>query len=105
MDSNEVLKLIDAGFTADEIRAMKTDTNGGNPDEKPEGNPEENPEEKPEGNPEGKNADIEALTATIKELQSTVKALQTANINNGKTDKPAVSDKIKETIDSFIKDL
>lgn len=104
MDSNEVLKLIDAGFTADEIRAMKTPepTEGTEP---AEGNEPTEGTEGTEPSEPTKSPDLEALTASIKELQATVKSIQESNINNGKTYKPAVTDKIKDTIDSFIKEL
>lgn len=100
MNHEEVLKLIDAGFCADEIRQMA--------EEKPEeGKPEEKPEET--GAPEIKapevSADIQSLTEQIGKLNETVIKLQEANIKNARTGSAKVTDPVNEQIEKFIKEL
>lgn len=85
MDYNDVLKLIDAGFSAEEIRGMiapeaKSET-GPAPAEMPEATPIPAPAELP---PEAPAPDqdaqtLEALKDTINELSGTIKELQRDN--------------------------
>ena len=100
MDYKETLKLIDAGFSADEIRQMA--------EEKPA---EEAPEAKTEeaAAPEVKtpevSADIQNLTEQISKLNDTVVKLQEANIKNARTGSSKLGDPVQEQIESFIKEL
>ena len=101
METEKVLKLIDAGFSAEEIRAMMQ------PQEKPEEKPEdqkEKPEdqkEKPEDQkekPEEKSAakqpesvnDIfmAELNKTLEAMNDTLKSIQSANIRHSKGQQP-----------------
>ena len=85
MNYNDVLKLIDAGFSAEEIRGMiapevKSET-GPSPAEMPTATPIPAPAELP---PEAPAPDqdaqtLEALKDTINELSGTIKELQRDN--------------------------
>ena len=101
MNHEEVLKLIDAGFSADEIRQMA--------EEKPEeGKPEEKPEEgtqAPEVKAPEVSAEIQNLTEQIGKLNETVVKLQEANIKNARTGSAKVTDPVNEQIEKFIKEL
>lgn len=117
MDNETILKLVNAGFTKEEITKMDAGT---------ENKPEEN---KPAGDGAGEdvskgNADagaeqsaagseheseitntIKALTETVAGLSATVKAMQDANIKGASTPSANTGDELKNTIDSFIKTL
>ena len=102
MNHEEVLKLIDAGFSADEIRQMA--------EEKPEeGKPEEGKPEEGTQAPEGKapegSADIQSLTEQIGKLNETVIKLQEANIKNARSGSAKTTDPVNEQIEKFIKEL
>ncbi len=88
MDYNVVLKLIDAGFTVEEIRGMlapevKNET-GPDPAETPAATPIPAPAETPEPYkmepaPDKDAQTLEALKDTINELSGTIKELQRDN--------------------------
>ena len=112
MDIETITKLLDAGYSKEEITALE------NP--KPEGKPEDKPKEpKPDDKPSGKNEDqdkpkenetpevneaIAALTKTVEGLTATVKAMQDANVKGatgGKPDNKTVTDVMKSFIDTL----
>lgn len=112
MDVETITKLLDAGYTKEEISALD------NP--KPEGKPEDKPEEpKPDDKPKDTNEDqdkpkenetpevneaIAALTKTVEGLTATVKAMQDANVKGatgGKPDGNKVTDVMKSFIDTL----
>lgn len=99
MNADEVLKLIDAGFSADEIRGMKT---GGDPEPAPD--PEEGgtpgAEEVKEPTPE-----VKALTEEITKLREQIKSFQTDNIKKANSGTAAVDDPVQKAIDGFLKEL
>lgn len=102
MDYKETLKLIEAGFTADEIRKMAEET--------PED--EKAPEDKkePEGTPDEKKApevsnEMQALSEEIAKLNDTVSKMQEMNIKNARTGSPKAGDPVQEQINSFLKEL
>mgnify|MGYP003291520206 CR=1 FL=1 len=105
MNQDEVLKLIDAGFTADEIRGMSAKPEAGEP--APEGTPE--PAPAPAPTPEAKapevSAEIQNLTEQISKLNETVVKLQEANIKNARTGSAKVDDPVNEQITKFIQEL
>ena len=106
MDNAQILKLVEAGFTADEIRKMETVSP--ETEIKTEIIPDEQSEKNPPHESEVKTNDNEVLsqlTSTVAELSKTVKELQTNNINDAKGSAPSTGDKIKEVMDSFIKEL
>lgn len=99
METEKVLKLIDAGFSAEEIRGMMQPPK--DPEEKSEEKLEEKPEEKPEDQkekPEEKPAakqpesvnDIfmAELNKTLEAMNDTLKSIQSANIRHSKGQQP-----------------
>ena len=102
MNQEEVLKLIDAGFTADEIRAMKSEPA---PEEGGAPAPEEGGAPAPEVKAPEVSAEIQNLTEQIGKLNETVVKLQEANIKNARTGSPNVSDPVNEQIEKFLKEL
>lgn len=106
MTCEETLKLIDAGFTADEIRKMESAPEGepaGEPEGKPDGdNPKEAANETQKGDP---NDVVAKLTAEITKLNETVSKMQETNLKNAKSGESSAGDPVKEQIDSFLKTL
>ena len=107
MNADETLRLLDAGFTAEEIRTMEKE---GAKD--PEGKAEPDGKTEPEkGGAEGETVnaskEIEALTAEVTKLTETVKMLQEANIKNAGTGSApsAATDPVNKAIDDFLKEL
>ena len=107
MNYEETLKLIDAGFTADEIRKLaeegttdtETKTDSGN--ESGAGSAEHAGKIDPEPSEE-----VKALSAEIAKLTETVKLMQAENIKNARTDSAqGAPDPVKEHIDAFLKEL
>lgn len=110
MNGEEVLKLIDAGFTADEIRGMAKKT------EEPEtGSGEEQvqgtgAEQSPEGSvhageiAEAKSI-IEDLTGEVTKLTETVRAIQEANIKNARSGSASAGDPVADQIQKFVSEL
>ena len=85
MTANEILKLLDAGYTKDEISAM--DGQEQLPAEQPETAPAEQPEEQPEApaeNTDSVNAEVSALkdelSNTRQQLAQLVKQMQSSNL-------------------------
>lgn len=85
MTANEILKLLDAGYTKDEISAM--DNQEQLPAEQPESAPAEQPEEQPEAqanNTDSVNAEVSALkdelSNTRQQLDQLVKQMQSNNL-------------------------
>lgn len=108
MDIETITKLLDAGYTKEEISALE--------DPKPEGKPEEpKPNDKPKDTNEDQdkpkenetpevNEAIAALTKTVEGLTATVKAMQDANVKGatgGKPDGNKVTDVMKSFIDTL----
>lgn len=105
MNGDEVLRLIDAGFTADEIRAMgkgseeKQDPPAGDDKKEPEkGTPDK-------GGEVDKKSEVDALTAEVSKLTETVKAMQEQNIKKANSGSASVDDPVKKAIDGFLKEL
>ena len=100
MNQEEILKLIDAGFSADEIRQMSA----AKPEEAPEEKPEEKSTETNVNTPEV-STEIQNLTEQISKLNETVVKLQEANIKNARTGSANIVDPVSEQINKFIKEL
>lgn len=116
MTNEEVLQLVNAGFTADEIRGMgltkpspynepkvgepkvgEPDGNGNDPDSQP------GTDDKPSSGatlPSEVSETIKGLTETVNSLTQTVKALQE---NNQKTAKKSKNDNAPKSADEVIK--
>ena len=119
MDIETITKLIDAGYTKEEIKALEGGV--GNPsgaagNEDGAGNePHNEGAGKIEGNANEENASkvnnpvdfgaaLEALTNTVNGLTTTVKAMQDANVKNasgGKAENSTVDDVMKSFIDTL----
>lgn len=95
MDAKETLKLLDAGFTADEIREMLQPKDAES-DNKSKDDTGANEKAAPEVD-----KTLLELSKTVAELKDTVKSMQDNNANNARTNKPGIDDKIQETIKSF----
>lgn len=107
MDSEQIIKLLDAGYSKADIDKMEA-----KPDQEQSGTPDntagtetagttENKEEKKEMSADDA---IKALTETVNSLTETVKAIQAKNVagaTGGKADKGTVEDVMK----SFIENL
>ncbi len=113
MDIETITKLIDAGYTKEEIekllpvgdsKAVPT------PDENRSGSAEpEEPKEQGAADPAHDSAVneemIKTLTETVKGLQETVKAIQQQNAKTADSKDKDLKDPIKDAMDSFINTL
>lgn len=110
MDLESTLKLINAGYTKDEIAAMEA---GPKTQEQPKQEPPkqetEQPKQEPPKDPASMNGDvaatIKALTETVNGLNATVKAMQEANAKAANVQSNNTNDPIKATMDSFLQSL
>ena len=100
MTYEETLKLIDAGFTADEIRKMESAPAG-----EAAGEPDKKKSEEAAGEPDKKDDIVAKLTAEITKLNETVSKMQETNLKNAKSGASSVGDPVKEQIDSFLQTL
>ena len=117
MDNETIIKLVNAGYTKEEIAKMDAESKPAGEESKPAGTSAG--KELPKGNegtgekqgaptPEHESEidkTIKALTDTVAGLTETVKAMQSAAVKGAVTDKPSGTDALKDTIDSFIKTL
>ena len=100
MNKEEILKLVNAGYTKAEIEAMSSD-------QKPEEKPEEKPEVKPEEKPEVKPAETISFTPDVmKEFTGAINGLsdmikKSNMINDGYEPKTAL-EKGEEVLASLI---
>lgn len=100
MNKEEILKLVNAGYTKAEIEAMSSD-------QKPEEKPEEKPEVKPEEKPEVKPAETVSFTPEVmKEFTGAINGLsdmikKSNMINDGYEPKTAL-EKGEEVLASLI---
>lgn len=113
MDIETITKLIDAGYTKEEIEKLQS---GGDtavvqtPNEN--GSSSAEPEEPKEQSATDQAHDskitedmLKTLTDTVAGLKETVKALQQQNVKNADSKGAKSADPIKDTIDSFINTL
>lgn len=110
MTNEEVLQLVNAGFTADEIRGMGLTNPQNEPKVKePEGGNGNDPDSQPGTDDKPSNGaalpsevseTIKGLTETVNSLTQTVKALQE---NNQKTAKKSKNDNAPKSADEVIK--
>lgn len=101
MTTSEVLKLIDAGFSSNEIRKME-ETPAESPEEIPAGTPEETPAETPAETPDP-NTEVVELKTKISEMEKIIKDLQDGNLKKNYIETP--DDPINKNIESFLKSL
>lgn len=105
MDNESIFKLIEAGFTAEEIRKMGFQTEGTESEgsvsaEQGQGSATHESEVNPTQSDE-----IRELKAAIMEINNTVKAIQDTNIKKAESTSASLPDQIKSHIDSFINEF
>lgn len=109
MDNETIIKLVNAGYTKEEIANMDAGA-----ESKPAGDSKgeevskanEDAGEKQGAEHESEiDKTIKALTDTVAGLTATVKEMQSAAVKGAVVDKPSGTDALKDTIDSFIKTL
>ena len=108
MRVEDTIRLLDAGYTKEEILKMETQgTESAGENERTE---HEKSEEQSKGDPEHESAVTEnnqifnELTASIKELRETVSKMQSANIKGAEGGKP--EDKtVEDVMKSFIENM
>lgn len=102
MEIEKIMKLVDAGFTREEILNFS----GGNPAEKPAEKPVENPVEKPAEKPAEKEAEKtnenEALNNILQEMKNVVLEIQKANIFRASLPGPGEGDNVDSILASII---
>ena len=117
MDNETIIKLVNAGYTKEEIAKMDAGAENKPAENVPAGDGAS--ENVSKGNEDaGKQQSaasaeheseidktIKALTDTVAGLTATVKAMQSANVKGAATENPSGTDTLKDTIDSFIKTL
>lgn len=115
MDIETITKLIDAGYTKEEIKALESAGNesagnegAGNEGAGNEGAGNEGAGNESAGNESAQNvntdAAIKALTDTVNALTNTVKAMQEHNANSasgGKPEKSSVDEVMKSFVDAL----
>ena len=106
MENAEILKLVEAGFTAEEIRKMGAEKAPEESKIEKTGDKQSQADKTHESKVNDSDDVLKTLTQTVSELSQTVKALQDANIDKAKGgEQPKTVDKVKEVMDSFIKEL
>lgn len=86
MNVSELIKLIDAGYTKEEIQAMAAPA--------PEPDPAPDPEPKPAPDPAPAPAQDETMAAMLKEMQDLKKAVFAMNVMNAEMPAPKSVDDI-----------
>ena len=101
MESLEVLKLVDAGFTADEIRQMiPQENNPQNPQENPQ--PEQTEPEEPAQSEVDPIAELKELFQSMKESNDNLaKVIQASNVQNASFGSNSVDDINKKAEDAL----
>ena len=82
MKVEEVIKLIDAGYSKEEIDKMLQSEPEPKPEQNTEPKPEQNTEPKPEPKPDSEPKPEPAVDPVLKELQDLKKAVYAMNIMN-----------------------
>ena len=90
MNVEQIIKMIDAGYTKEEIEKMTQ------PEPKPEPKPEPEPEPKPEAKPEP------AVDPVLKELQDLKKAVYAMNIMQ--SSQPPKSESVDDILAKALKE-
>ena len=107
MNGEEVLKLIEAGFTAEEVRKMQTETAEppANASEPQTAEVHETSDVKPEDKAKDINTDfMDSITKAVSELTDKVKAIQEHNVQT--TTQEAKKDlSAEDVIKSFVESM
>lgn len=109
MTYEERIKLINAGYTKDEIEAMVTESEelaAGNEGVQGEQSAPSQVHESAVGSNDDIAKILQPLQEEIKKLGETVSAIQETNLKNASTASPnSMEDAIKDTIASFVNEL
>ena len=105
MNYSEVKELLQAGFTAEEIRAMMNNPQNpqDNPQEPQPAEPEVKPELQPEVKPEEDDNRFTQLNQTMEKL---IKTIQSSNLQNASFDKrsePDLNSEVDKIMGSIIR--
>ena len=104
MNGEEILKLIDAGFSADEIRKMQTETSGESSNERQTQEEQTTGEVKPETDKDINTDFMDSITKAVSDLTDKVKAIQESNVKGAR--EPERRDlSTDEVIKSFIESM
>ena len=104
MNGEEILKLIDAGFSADEIRKMQTETSGESSNERQTQEEQTTGEVKPETDKDINTDFMDSITKAVSDLTDKVKAIQESNVKGAR--EPERKDlSTDEVIKSFIESM
>lgn len=112
MDIETISKLLDAGYTKDEIAKLQSADNAGSEVDESAGK-DNAPESEKQSNAGAENASevtdvndvLKTLTETVNGLTATVKAMQDANAKGAATTSPKSADKVIDAMQSFIDTL
>lgn len=107
MDSEQIIKLLDAGYTKADIDKMEAKPNqqeSGSSDDTSGAETAGNPENKEEKKEISADDAIKALTDTVNSLTETVKAMQAKNITGATGGKPE-NKTVDDVMKSFIENL
>ena len=98
MELNEIFKLIDAGYTKEDIEKMSAT---------PEPKPEAKPEVKPEAKSESVDLEdyVKELNDRLGKLVDTVGAMQADNIAKADAGEPAPKPTFEELVANFTRDM
>ena len=110
MDIETITKLLDAGYTKEEIAryesgAESADAGNESGDNVQPVNAEKGEESANEVKTDNVSEMLKTLTETVNGLTATVKAMQDANAKGAHTTSPKATDEIKAAMDSFIAKL
>ena len=95
MTAEQIIKLLDAGFTKEEILQAGEKVAGGNPSPEPTPTPEPTPEPTPTPSPtDAMGQQMQLITETLGKVTDAVKAIQEANIRNSQMPQPESADDI-----------
>lgn len=102
MDVEKIMKLVDAGFTREEILNFTSGKPLEKAAEKPAETPAEKPVEKPVETPPEKSNENEALNNILQEMKNVVLEIQKANIFRASLPGPGDGDNVDSILASII---
>ncbi len=106
MELNEIITLINAGYTKEEIEKL-SETPEAKPEAKTEAKPETKPDAKPEAKPEVVDLEdyVKELNDRLGKLVDTVGAMQADNIAKADAGEPEPKPTFEELVANFTKDM
>lgn len=104
MTNEERIKLLDAGYTKEEIESGEQSAEQ-SAEQSVEQNTEQGADNQTHESALNGIADVKALSDAVAELTKTVKAMQDSNVKNADSGKPNAKSVIDDTIKNFISDM